>query len=128
VRVRVILDTNALMMPGQFGIDLFEELGRLVGAYDAVTPRSVIRELEKIARGRGKDANAARIGLELSRRHAAVEERPALASVDEEVIRAAEEKGGLVVTNDRGLREALLARGVGVVSMRKQRVLEIIRG
>ena len=126
--MRVILDTNALMMPGQFGIDLFGELGRLLGAFDAVTLRSVIRELEKIARGRGNDASAARLGLELIRRHASVEERPTLASVDEEVIRAAEEEGGLVVTNDRGLREALLARGVGVITMRKQRVLEIIRG
>jgi rRNA-processing protein FCF1 len=31
------------------------------------------------------------------------------------------------VTNDRDLRDALLVRGVGVISMRKQKRLELVQ-
>ena len=44
-RVNVVLDTNALMMPAQFGVDLFEGLRELLGGYDALWPAEVVYEL-----------------------------------------------------------------------------------
>jgi rRNA-processing protein FCF1 len=52
---------------------------------------------------------------------------PAHCTVDEQVIRYARETGCLVVTNDRRLRERLLSQGIGVISMRKQKRLELIQ-
>jgi rRNA-processing protein FCF1 len=43
------------------------------------------------------------------------------------VINYAHENGCLVVTNDRRLRERLLSQGIGVISMRKQKRLELIQ-
>jgi hypothetical protein len=48
--------------------------------------------------------------------------------VDREVIRAAEDTGCVVVTNDRAVRRSLLGKGLGVVSLRNRRRLEFIRG
>jgi rRNA-processing protein FCF1 len=47
--------------------------------------------------------------------------------VDDQVITWAMENSGMVVTNDRRVRDELLARGIGVISMRKQKKLEILR-
>ncbi|MDI6718766.1 MAG: nucleotide-binding protein [Methanomicrobiales archaeon] len=127
-RVRILLDTNALMLPGQFGIDLFDELLRLCGRYEPMTLTDVLRELEGIARGRGRDAAAARLGLQLCERCRLVESEGMGGTVDEKVMQAAEASGSVVVTNDRGLRDALLERGVDVIVMRGQKKLELIRG
>ena len=64
-RVTVLLDTNALMMPSQFRIDLFEELRDLLGSYEPVVLTDVVNELKRLSGGHGKDAAAARLGLEM---------------------------------------------------------------
>lgn len=125
--MRVLLDANALMMPAQFSIDLFDELRLLVGAFEPLVIENVTRELAGISSGKGRDAAAARYGLIVAQRCTTVG-APGLAhgTVDEQVLRYARETGCLVVTNDRHLREMLLAQGTGVISMRKQKRLELI--
>jgi len=44
------------------------------------------------------------------------------------VVRAAEESGCVVVTNDRAVRNSLLGKGLGVVTLRGRKRLEFIRG
>ena len=124
----VLLDANALMMPAQFSIDLFDELRQLVGAFEPLVLETVTRELAGISSGRGRDAAAARYGLSVAQGCRTVQiSEPADCSVDEQVIRYARETGCFVVTNDRRLRERLLSQGVGVISMRKQKRLELIQ-
>jgi uncharacterized protein len=126
--VRVLLDANALMMPAQFSIDLFDELRQLVGAFEPLVLETIIRELNGIASGRGRDAAAARYGLSVAQGCRMVNApEPAHCTVDEQVIRYARETGCFVVTNDRRLRETLLSQGIGVISMRKQKRLELIQ-
>jgi rRNA-processing protein FCF1 len=126
--VRVLLDANALMMPAQFSIDLFDELRQLVGAFEPLVLDNVTRELASISSGRGRDAAAARYGLNVAEGCMTVKAPgPAHSTVDDQVIRYARETGCLVVTNDRRLREILLAQGTGVISMRKQKRLELIQ-
>jgi rRNA-processing protein FCF1 len=48
-------------------------------------------------------------------------------SVDAQVIEYAALNSCMVVTNDRRIRDALLTRGIGVISMRNQKKLEILR-
>ena len=126
--MRVLLDTNALMIPGQFGIDIYDELTRLFGKYEPITISDVVRELERIAMGHGRDASAARMGLQLVTRCTIVESNRMPGSVDEKIVSVAEELRSIVVTNDRMLRDTLIRRGMGVVSMRGQKKLEIMQG
>jgi len=127
-RVRVLLDTNALLMPVQFRIDLYDELMGLFGDFEPITLEEVVGELSGLARGRGRDAAAARVGLALARRSTVVPSESAAEHVDDRVIEYARREGCSVVTNDRELRNALLREGVGVVSMRRARTLELLRG
>nr|WP_292518459.1 PIN domain-containing protein [Methanoculleus sp.] len=126
--MRVLLDTNALLMPAQFGIDLYDELLALFGDFEPVTLEEVVGELSGLARGHGRDAAAARVGLAMARRSTVVPSGSTAERVDDRVIEYARREGCVVVTNDRELRNALLAEGIDVVVMRRQRTLELIRG
>jgi len=127
-RVKVLLDTNALLMPAQFGIDLYDELMNLFGDFEPVTLEEVVGELLGLTRGRGRDAAAARVGLAMARRSTIVPSGSTADRVDDRVIEYARREGCTVVTNDRELRNALLREEIDVVSMRRQRTLELMRG
>jgi len=64
---KVVLDTNFLMIPGHFGIDIFEELQkRLDFPFKVYVLRQTLDELESIIKkGSGKDKTAARIAEQL---------------------------------------------------------------
>ncbi len=127
-RVRVLLDTNALLMPAQFRVDLYDELLALFGDFEPITLEEVVSELTGLSRGRGRDAAAARVGLAMARRSAVVPSGSTAERVDDRVIEYARREGCTVVTNDRELRNALLREGIDVVSMRRERTLELMRG
>ncbi len=127
-RVKVLLDTNALLMPAQFGIDLYDELMNLFGDFEPVTLEEGVGELRGLTRGRGRDAAAARVGLALALRSTIVPSGSAADRVDDRVIEYARRERCTVVTNDRELRNALLREEIDVVSMRRQRTLELMRG
>lgn len=126
-KVRVLFDTNALMMPVQFRIDIFDELRSLLGRYEPLVLRDVVGELDGLARGGGNDAAAARAGLIFAERCKMVEGASTAPSVDDRVAAYARAEGCMVVTNDRRLRDDLLAAGVPVISLRKQKKLELLR-
>jgi len=118
----VALDTNALMMPVECNVRVFEELDRLLGEYDAVTPQPVHDELAKLADGAGEEA--ASVGLDLLRR---VRIRDTAASyADDAVVELAQADGVThVVTNDNPLQQRLHDAGVSVISLRGKNKLGI---
>ncbi len=118
---KVIPDTNALMIPMQFGVDLISEVGRLTGSQRTVIPQGVMDELEALSGSPG----AARAALALARKlvddgraelapHGGPEDDP----VDTRVLRLAETRGYPVVTNDRDLIARLREAGVRVIRLR----------
>lgn len=126
-RVTVLLDTNALMMPSQFRIDLFEELRELLGSYEPVVLAEVVNELMRLSAGHGKDAAAARLGLEMSRKCTLAESGSDEGTVDERISAYAGRHGGMVLTNDRALRNQLLTQRIPVISLKNQKKLDVIR-
>jgi rRNA-processing protein FCF1 len=126
--VKILLDANALMMPAQFQIDLFDELCSLLGAFEPIVLSGVIRELTGLSLAKGRDGAAARHGLVLGEKCTIVESGDLKSeSVDAQMIEYAARNACMVVTNDRRIRDALFTRGIGVISMRKQKKLEILR-
>jgi len=124
----VVLDTNALMMPVECDVRVFEELDRLASEADPdpVIPEAVVAELEKLATGAGEEATAASVGRDLARRCRTVETAESYA--DDAVVELASPEAGFdghVVTNDRPLRERLLARGVRVIGLRGANTLAV---
>lgn len=125
--MKVLLDTNALMMPAQFRIDLFGEISRLVGEFTPLVPVDVLNELRGLSKGCGRESAAARLGLTLAERCVPVDCEKSDGSVDEQIVDYAHREGCIVVTNDRALRKALISRGIAVISLKKQKILDIIR-
>jgi hypothetical protein len=126
--VKILLDANALMMPAQFQIDLFDELHALLGAFEPIVLSGVIMELAGISRARGRNGAAARHALVLGNGCTIVESGNLKSeSVDAQMIEYAALNECMVVTNDRRIRDALFTRGISVISLRNQKKLEILR-
>jgi rRNA-processing protein FCF1 len=123
----VLLDANALMMPGQFGIDLFGQIGELVGAFEPLVLDEVKGELTGLSTGRGRHAAAARLGLAVAERCRAVPASPEGGPVDVKIAAFAKKHRCMVVTNDKELKNHLLSCGIDVIFIRKQKKLELIR-
>jgi rRNA-processing protein FCF1 len=120
----VVLDTNALMMPVERDVRVFEELDRLLGSADCVVPQAVFDELDKLAGSASEEATAASVGRDLADRCTVVEAEPEYA--DDAVLAVAQrETVEYAVTNDRPLRERLLDAGVPVISLRGNHKLDI---
>lgn len=65
-KVKIILDTNFLMLPGQSRIDIFDDIKELmVEPYELCIFKATINELNKIASSKKKDSINAKIALEL---------------------------------------------------------------
>lgn len=112
----VILDSNALLMIFQFGINLESELSRLLGKYEAVVPITVKNEL-----GTLKDRHA-KTALSFSERYRTVS---AKGNADDSILELAEKEKGVVVTNDRILKKRLREKNIPVVFLRAKTHLEI---
>ncbi|QSG06671.1 PIN domain-containing protein [Halapricum desulfuricans] len=120
----VVLDTNALMMPVECDIRVFEELQRLLGTVDSIVPEQVLAELDSLSDGASEAATAASVGLDLAERCRVVEAEPDYA--DDAVLAVAGRDGvEYALTNDKPLRERLLAAGVPVISLRGEHKLAI---
>lgn len=105
----VVLDTNALLMPFQFNVNLDHELRRLFGDIPVLVPGAVLEELSRI------DDKSARAALALAKKYAVAETE---GRGDEAVLEAAESREAAVVTNDRVLISRLKERGIPVVRLR----------
>ncbi|HUI39594.1 MAG TPA: DNA-binding protein [Methanothrix sp.] len=121
--MKVILDTNALMVPEQFGVEIFSELERL-GYTECLVPASVLAELRALASGAklGKDKVAARVALVLAQRGRVLGE--AGRNADAAIERLALDENAAVFTNDRALKKRLSSNGITVIYLRQERYLD----
>ncbi len=112
MKSKVIIDTNGLMIPGQFGLDIFSELSRL-GFDSCFVARASVKELERISsQGRGKDKAAAKIALSLLDRCTVIEKN---GFADDIIADLAVEMDAAVLTNDIELKKRLCSKGVTTV-------------
>ncbi len=111
---KVILDTNSLLMPFQFSINLDQEIKRLIGNAQICVPSSVIDELTALDK---------KAPLELSKKYLEVEVEK---NGDDGVLEAANELDGVVVTNDKELKKRALEQENPVVYLRSGSHLELV--
>ncbi len=119
------VDTSVWLAPVERDLRVFDELDRLLGAYELVTPAAVRRELAELAGSAGGAAGrAASVGADLAERCETVE--TAAADADDALVELAETGAvDLVATLDRTLRERVLAAGVPVATARGRNTLQI---
>ncbi len=125
----VVPDTNFLLVPGQFGVDIISELSRVLDVrFKIAVPNVVLQELDVIERkARGKDLMAIRMAKKLAERFEVIDigefgKRP----IDDQIFDFAVKNEHVVVcTNDRGLKRRLRERGIPVVYLRSRKILEL---
>ena len=121
--MKFLLDTNFLMIPGQFRVDIFGQLEQL-GPVDLCVTDLSVRELEKLAKNKGRKGAHARLALLLIQWEG-VEVVPSgkTTHADEAIRRIAKREGMVVCTLDKGLKAALKRRGIRVVTLRQKKYL-----
>ena len=130
----VALDTNALMMPVELDVRLFDELDRLLGGvsddegstgFEVIVPQPVIEELRSLADSGGEEGIAASVGHDLATERCVPVDTEASYADDAVVELARERVADYVVTNDQPLRDRVLDAEVPVISLRGTNTLAI---
>jgi uncharacterized protein len=122
---RVIIDTNFLLIPSEFRVDIFTEIERLVPSdYKLFIMDGTITELHKIMKSKfnkSKDKLNAKIGLQLveNKKIAKIESR---GHVDDVIVDISD-KDTIVATSDRELRRRLRTKGIRLIGLRKKQYL-----
>lgn len=120
--MRFLLDTNFLLIPGRFRIDVFSELENF-GKPELFTIDLVVSELRKLSAGRGRDSANARLGLELLEKKGVQVLSTSGTNTDHEIGKIASEQDMAVCTQDRELQKMLKEDDVTVIFLRQKRTL-----
>jgi rRNA-processing protein FCF1 len=125
----VIMDTNFLTVPGQFGVDVFSEAERVLERrLEFVLLDSVLDEITtKLERASKTEVRMFRIALDLAERCTLVKMEASKKAnpVDDQLLEYTKSVGGVLATNDRELREKAISQGIPVLLLRGKKHLEL---
>jgi rRNA-processing protein FCF1 len=116
--MKVLLDTNFLMVPHQFGVDIFEFLKD----YTLVVLSPCVKELETLSKKKSEDGIAAKIALQLIEKKK-VEIVKAEENADNAIVEYAKKHNIAVATNDKELMKALKTSGIRIIRLRQNKYL-----
>ena len=127
--VTVVIDTNFLVIPAQFSVDIFAETERVIERrVEFVVLTSVLREIEMMAQDSTKvgEQRTFRLAMEFAKKCKIVEyESEEDLSVDDQILAYASSINGVLATNDRKLREKARNQGVSVLRLRGKKTLSL---
>jgi rRNA-processing protein FCF1 len=116
--MKIILDTNFLMIPHQFGVDIYDFLKD----YQIHTLSLCIDELKKLAKKKSDNGVAARVALELVKKNK-VNIIRSKGKADKAVIDYAVMHGFFVGTNDKEMIEALKKQHIKIIRLKQGKFL-----
>lgn len=116
-KTEVLLDTNALLLPGK-AVDVFTLLHEAMDEpYTLATHANVLAELERLMQGRKKDSFNAKLGYILTKQKALKTiGRFSATHTDDAIVEHAKPGRTVVVTQDKALKKRLKAKGVRVLT------------
>lgn len=125
---KILLDTNFLLVPYQFKVDIFSEIDRIIIAkYEIIVLDKTVEELENIVKNqKGKDKEAAKFALKLIEN-----KKPIMIKTnndkktDDIILDYAIKEDYLVATQDKDLKRKLINHGIEVIVLRKKKFLAI---
>ncbi len=125
--LKVILDTNALFIPLEFKLDIFEETLRILGRnVEFILLSPIKRELELLAgRKDQKLRRQASFAMRLVEKCSFVAVETFDETADDVIMRIAKNWSAVVFTNDRDLRQRLRDISVPVIYLRQKSRLDI---
>lgn len=120
--MNVLIDTNALLIPLQFKLDIYEKMRDLMPKVSFTTLRSCVNELKK------KKPRLSELALNMGLINGlrVIETVLKAKSVDDEILSYSIKNKSFVFTQDKALRKKLLKHGLRVIIMRQKKYLEVI--
>jgi len=135
---KVVLDTNFLFIPFSIGVDIFEEIDRIIEEkHEICILEGTIVELNRILdKERGKEKRYAKMALELIDKkkisiYIPPKEKSLKMTVDskdiivDDILLNLDDKDMIVATQDKDLRQRLHNSGVKTIVLRNKKYLEI---
>lgn len=127
---KVVFDTNFLLVPYQFKIDVFLDIDQhLEPPYKILIPSSVISELKGLAKNFGRQGMAARFALKLVDTRVAAGKATIIKGsfpVDEWLVNYAKENSAIVCTNDKILRQKLINESIKMIVVKSRSKLGLV--
>lgn len=127
---KILLDTNFLLIPAVFKVDIFTELQRICDfKYKVYILDKSIKELQKIVeKQKGKHREAAKLALILIKfKKTGIISTKSRKSVDDILYElAGKGKDVIIATQDKKLRKKIKNKGGKAIILRKKQYLEII--
>ena len=119
---KVLFDTNFLLIPGQFKVDIFKEIDRIIDEkYEIFVVDKTLEELEKLIKGnKEKDKKAAKLAKQLIKKNKVKIINTQGKNVDEIIIKI-KDKDTIVATQDKELRKKLKG---DVIVLRQKKYLK----
>ncbi len=126
--ITVVVDTNFLAVPAQFGVDIFKETERVIEqTIEFVLLESVLKEIDnKIANTQDRlELRMFRIAKDISKRCKIVPSQGLSGSVDDQLLEYTGAIKGILATNDKELRERARKARIPVLMLRGRKHLEL---
>ena len=123
---KIIIDTNFLMIPIQFRVDIFSELNRICNFnYKLFIFEQSINELKNIIEKQtGKNRKAAQFALKLIKLKNINIIKSKRKNVDSLILKNAS-NDTIVATQDSHLKKKLLEKGASVIILRQKKYLQL---
>ena len=121
---KIILDTNFLLIPMQFKVDIFSEIDRIcMFKYKLYIVDKTIDELNKIIEEqKGKHKLAAKVALQLVKKKGISVIKTKEGPVDDLILDLLDE-GHILATQDTLLKKRAVKKGIRIISMRSRKYL-----
>lgn len=122
---KVIVDTNFLLIPIQFGVDIFDEIQRICNfEYELAVLDKSVKELNKIISGQeGKQRHAAKLALSLIKAKKVKVIRTKSEKCVDDLLAELSKEGCVVATQDKLLKSRLKKP---LITLRQRKHLQLI--
>ena len=126
---KILLDTNFLLIPHQFGVDIFTQIDRIMHfKYKIFVLDKSVEELKKVIEGqKGKSKDAAKIALKLiAIKNIWVIKTESDKKTDDTIVELSRKDNYIVATQDKDLKRSLINHGIEVIVLRQKKILVLI--
>ena len=126
---KILLDTNFLLIPYQFRVDIFTQIDRIIHLqYKIFVLDKSVEELKKIVEGqKGKNRDAAKIALKLiAIKNIRIIKTESDKKTDEAIAELSQKDKYIVATQDKDLKRRLINQGIEVIVLRQKKILVLV--
>ena len=123
----IILDTNFLLIPAQFKVDIFSEIDRICHfSYELAILDKTIEELDKIIKEqKGRDKEAAKLALQLLKKKGLKMIPTASQKSADEILIELADKDTIIATQDSAVKRAVRQKLAKVIFLKNKKYLVI---